>query len=58
MVKGTASYEGSGAIVDRLNQTAEKMGFPFPAKGAVIVKPEKVIAKHPGPENDKEVEWK
>ena len=55
MVKGTATYMESGDIVDQLNRAAEKTNLPFRAKGAVIVKPEKVIAKHPGPENNTEI---
>ena len=57
MVKGTAEYIDSGEIVEYLNAKAEKMNLPFRAKGAVIVKPIKVIAKHPGPENNKEMDW-
>lgn len=57
MVKGTASYVADGNVVDQLNKTAEEMNLPFRARGAVIVKPEKVIAKHPGPDNNQEAEW-
>ena len=57
MVKGTAEYVASGEIVDQLNETAEKMNFPFRAKGAVKVKIDHIIAKHPGPDNDQEVDW-
>lgn len=57
MVKGSASYIADGDIVAGLNKTAEEMNLPFRARGAVLVKVEKIIAKHPGPENDREVEW-
>ena len=57
MVKGEATYMAEGPVVDKLNQVAEQIKLPFRAKGAVIVKPTKVLAKHPGPENDQEIEW-
>ena len=56
MIKGTATYLDSGDIVDQLNRAAEKSSLPFRAKGAVIVRPEKVIVKHPGPDNNTEIE--
>ncbi|RAP50458.1 MAG: hypothetical protein BZ136_01245 [Methanosphaera sp. rholeuAM74] len=57
MAKGKVKFFEEGELVDALNQFAEEQGFPFRAKGAVTFKPCMVLAKHPGPDNDKEIEW-
>lgn len=57
MAKGKATFCEEGDLVDGLNKFAEEQGFPFRAKGAATFKPDVVLAKHPGPENDQEIEW-
>ncbi|MDO5825154.1 MAG: hypothetical protein BZ137_06465 [Methanosphaera sp. rholeuAM130] len=57
MAKGKATFFEEGELVDGLNKFAEEQGFPFRAKGALTFKPVAVLAKHPGPENDQEIEW-
>lgn len=57
MAKGKATFFEEGELVDALNEFAEAQGFPFRAKGALTFKPCEVLAKHPGPENDQEIEW-
>ena len=54
-VKGSASYESEGPAVDALNAICEQKGFPFRARGAVIIKPERAIITSGGPDNKKEV---
>lgn len=57
MAKGTATFFEEGELVDNLNKFAEEQGFPFRAKGAAMFKPDVVLDKQPGPNNDKEIEW-
>ena len=57
MAKGTATFFEEGELVDILNKVAEEKDLPFRAKGAAMFKPTAVLAKHPGPENNTEIEW-
>lgn len=53
-VKGSARYFTEGPVVDMLKKiAAEKFNGAMTVKGAVVIKPEKVIVATPGPDNNK-----
>ena len=56
-IKGTAEYVTEGALVDNFKEMVEKMfNGAATAKGALIIKPEKVIVTTPGADNKKELQ--
>ncbi len=55
-IKGTAQYVTDGEVVNTFKAMVEKMfNGAATAKGALIIKPEKVIVTTPGAENKKEL---
>lgn len=53
-VKGTAEFVTEGPVVDMFKKIAEDtFKGAMPAKGAIIMTPEKVIVTTPGPDNKK-----
>lgn len=51
-IKGIANYVTEGAVVDTFKAMVEKMfNNATTAKGALVIKPEKVIVTTPGAEN-------
>lgn len=53
-IKGTAEYVSEGEIVDTFKAMADQLfQGKMSAKGALIIKPEKVIVTTPGPDNKK-----
>lgn len=55
-IKGTAQYVTEGEVVNAFKAMVEKMfNGAATAKGALVIKPEKVIVTTPGAENKKEL---
>lgn len=43
----------SGLVLRR----SEAQGLPLLARGAVVLDVNRIVAKHPGPDNDREIDW-
>lgn len=55
-IKGVARYVTEGAVVDTFKAMVEKMfNGAATAKGALVIKPQKVIVTTPGADNKKEL---
>ncbi|MDO4478913.1 MAG: pyridoxamine 5'-phosphate oxidase family protein [Lachnospiraceae bacterium] len=57
-IKGSAVYEEDGDNLAIINKVAEDKGMPFRAKGAIVVTPCCITSIAPGPDNNKEVDWR
>lgn len=56
-VKGTATYVTEGPVVEQFKAAALEMFKTDMCKGAVLIKPEKVINMAPGPQNNEEEQF-
>ena len=57
-VNGTATYVTEGPVVEKFKAIAEEIfKGSVHSQGAVLIKPEKIVVKTPGPDNGKTIEF-